>query len=305
MNWFFIALITPVTAAFVNHFDKYLVSRFTKDSSVGVLILFSSLFAVVALPVILVINPDVFSTASFLRSLVLMINGGLLMLAILFYLYALENHEASYIAPMFELIPVFSFFLGFIFLGETLVAKQFIAAGLIILGSIILAVELEGRRSKVKINLILLMSGASLLYALNAVVFKYVSIDQSFTASLFWDMLGKVFFGLLLFVGVKSFRRDFLHLVKSHHYYVIGLNVINEIIGLIGMIAVIYAVLLAPVVLVQVVGSLQTGLVFIFGILITLFFPKFGQESLLFKHLAQKVTGIVIVTIGIYLLELF
>ncbi len=303
MNWFLIALITPATAAFVNHFDKYLISKYTKDSSVGSLILFSSLFAIVTLPFLLIIQPDILSTIPWIKAVVLAVNGGLVMLAILFYLYALEIHEASYIAPMFELIPIFTLVLGFFILGEVIQASQLWSMALIILGSIILSLELDGKKTKVNYKIILLMVGASLLYAVNAIIFKLIAVDQGFVSSLFWDMVGKVMFGVLLFVGIKSFRVDFLKLLRQHRYFVIGLNVVNEIIGLIGMIALVYAVMFAPVVLVQTVGSLQTPLVFIMGIIITLFFPKFGKESTLLKHLAQKFIGIVLVTVGVYLLE--
>lgn len=303
MNWFLIALVTPVTAAFVNHFDKYLISKYTKESSVGSLILFSSLFAIVTLPVLLVIQPDILSTIPWIKALVLAVNGGLVMLAILFYLYALEIHEASYIAPMFELIPILTLILGFIILGEVIQISQLWAMALIILGSIILSLELNGKDTKVNYKIILLMFGASLLYAVNAIIFKLIAVDQGFISSLFWDMLGKVMFGVLLFLGIKSFRVDFLKLLRQHKYFVIGLNVVNEIMGLIGMIALVYAVMFAPVVIVQTVGSLQTPFVFIIGIIITIFFPRFGKESTLLKHLVQKLIGIVLVTVGVYLLE--
>src|SRR6185503_10798773 len=112
MNWFLIALINPVAHAFANHLDKYILSRFLKGGSAGSFILFMSLFAVVALPVILILNPGVFSSITALRAIVLMINGGFLVAAILFYIYALNLDEASFVGPFFQLVPVFGFFLG-------------------------------------------------------------------------------------------------------------------------------------------------------------------------------------------------
>lgn len=305
MNWFLVALVTPISAAFINHFDKYLISRFTKDSSIGSLILFSSLFAVVVPPILLFFDPSILSSVTALRAVALMINGGLIMLAILFYFYALESHEASYIAPMFEFIPVFSLILGYYALGEKLISSQIWAIALIILGSIILSLELQGKKTKIKPKLILLMIASSFLYAINAIIFKFIAVDQGFSSSLFWDMSGKFLFGVIIFLFVKQYRKDFLGLIKSHHYYVIGLNVIGEIISLIGMIALVYAVLLAPVALVQTVGSLQTVFVFILGVIFTLLFPRFSKESMLAKHLTQKIVGIAVITAGVYLLEIF
>lgn len=303
MNWFLIALINPIAHAFVNHFDKYLISRFTKESSVGALILFSSLFAIVALPILLLINPTILSSIALFHAFVLMVNGALLMVAVLFYLYALEHDEASHVVPFFQLVPVLSFGLGYFVLGEVLHKNQLFAAMFIVIGSTILALEMGESKTKLKTKLILLMLGSSLFYAINAVIFKYIAVEQGFTSSLFWDMLGKVLFGVLLFVAIKSYRKDFIGLLKDHHYSIVLLNIINEIIGLAGDIAIVYAVIFAPVALVQSVGGLQPVMVFVFGVILTLLLPKFGTESMLKKHLAQKILGIAVITIGVYLLE--
>ena len=304
MNWFLIALINPIVHAFANHFDKYLITRFIKGGAVGALILFSSLFAIVALPVIWFIHPGVFEAMSPMRAIILMMAGGFMVIAVLFYLYALEFSEASYVAPFFQLIPVFGFILGYFILGEVLSAMQLWAGGLIVLGGIVLSLELAEPKFRIKHKLVFLMIGSSFFYALNAVLFKLIAVSQGFLDSLFWNMLGMVVVGIILFVTVKSYRREFLGLIESNHYSVIGLNALNDLLGLIGEAALVYAVLFAPVALVQAVGGLQPMFVFILGLIITWFFPKFGRESLLFHHLAQKITGIAIISAGVYLLVL-
>ena len=304
MNWFLIALINPVAHAFINHFDKYLISKFIKGGAVGALILFSSLFAVVLLPILLIYDSSILRSITIGNAAILMVNGTFLTLAILLYLYALEDEEASIVAPLFQLIPVFGFIAGYFILGEIITGSEIWAAGLIIAGGTVLSMEFAGRRSKLKWRLILLMLGASMFYAVNAVIFKYIAVDQGFASSLFWDMLGKVLLGVGLFFGVRSYREQFLNLLRSNRYTIIGLNVINEIIGLIGEVAIIFAVLFAPVVLVQSVGGLQPMFVFLFAILFTFLFPKFASESFAKRDLIQKVIGIVIITVGVYLLDL-
>ena len=303
MNWFLIALLNPVLHAFINHFDKYLLSKYIKGGTVGALILFSSLFAVVALPIIYIISPDVLTNVTLTQALILMANGATLTIAILFYLYALDSDEASYVAPFFQLIPIIGFILGYLILGEVLTANQAIAGLTILLGSLLLSLEISGGSTKVKTKLIFLMLGSSFFYAINAVIFKYIAVDLGFTHSLFWDMLGKFLFGALLFLSVKSYREQFINLIKTSRSTVIGLNVINEVIGLIGEFALILAVLYAPVALVQSVGGLQPAFVLILGILLTKFLPKFGTEKLEKRFLIQKIIGIAVITLGVYLLE--
>lgn len=304
MHWFLIALINPLAYAFINHLDKYLINRFTKDSPVGVLILFSSLFAILALPVLFFLDSNVLSAVNFTQALILIVNGAVLTLAIMFYLYALETDEASYVVPFFQLIPIFGFIFGYLILGEVLHTSQWQAALLILVGALILSLELDEQRIRIKSKLVLLMLGSSFFYALNTVVFKFIAIEQGFVVSLFWDMLGKVLLGVILFLVVRSFRTQFIGLIRSHRYTVLGLNAVNEVIGLVAEITSMFAVLLAPVVLVQVVWGTQPMFVFLFGILFTIFSPRFSRESLLRHHLAQKIIGIIIITVGVFILEL-
>lgn len=302
MNWFLIALISPIANAFVNHFDKYLIARFIKGSGVGSLILFSALFSVVLLPILYFINTDLFTGVNLVRAVVLILSGCILTLAILFYLYALQDEEASIIVALSQLVPVFGFIFSYFILGETISNREIIAAGLIIVGGSILSVEYSGWKSQFKWKMALLMIFATYCYALSIVMFKAASLNENFIDSLFWTMLGKVVFGIVLFFGVKHYRYQFLQLLKSNRNAIIGLNVLNEIIGLVAEVSLVFAVLLAPVFLVQSVSGLQPLFVFIFGVVLTLLFPKFVNESLQKKDLIQKILGIIVVTIGVYLL---
>jgi drug/metabolite transporter (DMT)-like permease len=296
MNWFIIALITPITHAASNHIDKHFISKYFRGGQVGSLVLFSALFAVVGLPIILLIDSNVFSISAQDAAL-LMFNGFLLVLAYICYFYALEQDEASLVAPLFQLIPIFGFILGYFFLGESLTRMQLIGSFIVILGAVIISLDLD--TFKVKKMVILLMSGSSILYAINAVLFKFVTADlQRFWPSLFWDFAGKVLFGILIFLFIKSYRRQFVNVLKTNGTWVLSLNVFNEVLAVVGEAALVFAAIIAPVALAQVVSGFQPAFVFLFGILLTLFLPSFGKESLVKKHLVQKVFAIAIIILG-------
>jgi drug/metabolite transporter (DMT)-like permease len=91
----------------------------------------------IQLLILFVIHPSVFHSVSVGQALLLMANGALLVVAIMFYLYALVDEEASYVAPFFQLIPVFGFIFGYMVLGEVLRGSQLAAGGLIVLGGIV------------------------------------------------------------------------------------------------------------------------------------------------------------------------
>jgi hypothetical protein len=93
-------------------------------------------------------------------------------------------------------------------------------------------------------------------------------------------MAGKFIFGFFLILTISAYRTQFFGLLSSSRNAVIGLNVLNETLGLIAEISLVFALLLAPVVLVQSVSSLQPMFVFILGLILTIWFPKFVKESL-------------------------
>jgi uncharacterized membrane protein YdcZ (DUF606 family) len=64
-----------------------------------------------------------------------------------------------------------------------------------------------------------------------------------------------------------------------------------------------YALVLAPLSLVHAIGSTTTLFVFIFGIALTLLFPRLGQESLSRRELLQKGAAAVLVAAGVALVS--
>jgi hypothetical protein len=144
---------------------------------------------------------------------------------------------------------------------------------------------------------------ASFLVALNGLIFKYVAIQENFWTTSFWEYIGFAVLSIIFLVFVKSYREQFLLVIKNNKRVVLGWNTINEVLNIIAKIVMNFATLLAPLALVWVVNGFQPFFVLLFGIIITLFFPHFRKETLLKKHLAQKVIAILIMFAGIYLLN--
>ena len=87
---------------------------------------------------------------------------------------------------------------------------------------------------------------------------------------------------------MPRYRRQFVALFRRNPGAVIGVNAANELINLGAGLGVRYAALLAPVALVSAISSTTTFFVFVFGILLTLFFPRLGREDLSAGNLIQK-----------------
>lgn len=297
MSWFFLALLAPIFYALANHIDKYLLSRYFKAGEVGSLVLFSALFSFFALPIILIIEPAVF-TLDLIKILVLAGNGSLTVFSIILYFYALEKEEASVVVPFYQTIPIFSFFLGYLILGETIRISEIIACFLIISGAMILSLDLKSEKSKIKYNVVFLMLGSSFLLAISGVLFKLIAVDAGFWISIFWEFIGRLAIGILIYLLVKSYREQFLQAMRVNKSSVLALNSLSETLFIAAEGIISFAYLLVPIVFVSTVEALQPFFVLIIGIIITIFFPKFEKETLSRRVIIQKVIAIGLIIAG-------
>lgn len=301
MNWFLISLLPPALWAATNHFDKYLVSKYFKDGGVGALMVFSAIIGVFLLPIIIFIQSQVLHYSN--QSILIAINGFLYLLATLPYFYALQKDEASVCIPLFQMIPVFSFILAYLIIGETLTGHQIIGGLIVIFGAVAITLDLSPEKAKFKKEVFLLMMLSSLLYALNFLFFKYFAIHSDFWFVSFWEYIGFAIFSILIMVFVVPYRNQFVNVFKSNRVEVLGLNGINEVINIIAKASFNFASLLVPITLIWIVDGFQSFFVFLFGVILTIFFPKISKENITIKILIQKVLAILIMFFGVYLIN--
>jgi uncharacterized membrane protein len=299
MPWLLFAILGPLSWAISTHIDKYLVDKYFHDSDTAVLIVFTAVVAVFALPVIGFFEPRVFSL-SLLAMAVMTVSGVLYMGAMLFYLRALQSEEASAVAPFFQLSTIFTFLLAYVFLGEGLGLQQLSGIALIVAGTLIVSANGGAMLQRFNMRLLLLMAAATFIVALSAVLFKYFAIEDSFWGTTFWTFAGEGIFGAGI-VLIPGYYRQFVNLFQRSPGAVLGINAANELINLGGGLGVRFASLLVPVALVSAVSSTTTLFVFAFGLVLTLFFPKFGREDLTAGNLLRKGAAAILVTAGVIL----
>jgi len=300
--WLLLAFCGPVCWAVSTHIDKYLVDRYFHDSDTAVLMLFTAFLGVALLPLIWWIEPALLKP-SLTAIAVMTVSGVLYMGAILFYLRAIQSEEASVVAPLFQASTLFTFLLGYLFLHERLAIAQLLGVGLIICGALSLSFRRGPKAKKFKSSLIALMLGATFVMSLSTVLFKFFAIRDDFWTTTFWTFVGEGLFGVLLLL-MPGYRHQFADMFRQNPGAVIGVNTANEVINLGGGLSVRYASLLAPVALVSAISSTTTFFVFFFGILLTLFFPKFDREDLSAGNLVRKGVGALLITGGVVLIEM-
>ncbi len=201
--------------------------------------------------------------------------------------------------PLYQTIPIFGFILGYFILGETISVTQGVASFVIIAGALILSFEL-GDTVGFKKEIVALMLIASVLYAVNGVIFKLIALDDGFWLSLFWSIVGQVLLGILFLLFVRPYRQQFFAMLKENRLAVLGLNSLSEVLFTVAESVMAFATLLAPVALVLLVDSFQPFFVLVIGVILSLFFPHISKESLHHKHILQKTIGIGLIIVGGY-----
>jgi len=298
MSWIALAFCGPVLWAISTHIDKYLVEKFFKETGVGTLLIFTSLIGLIGLPFIAAFV-DVTSIGT-TGVIVTSITGLLYMVAMFFYLRALQQEEASTIAPLFQTSTLFTYAIAYFVLHETLTLER-IVGGLLVMASALVISYDPGHRHKFKFPVVMLILACTATLAVSSVAFKLFAIRDAFWAVTFWNFAGEAVFGAVM-LAIPYYRHEFMGMFRQHPGAVIGINAANELINLGGGLAARWASLLGPVSLVSAIGGTTSLFVFVFGVLISLFAPRFGREDLSRGSLIQKGIAVVLVAGGVTLI---
>jgi transporter family protein len=299
-TWFYYALAAPIIWAIVNVADNFLVSRFSekeKERSSQGLVLFSSLIGIFIAFLIWFFVKDVWNVSSLDRTL-LILSGFLTIIWITLYFFALEIEETSSVVPWLLVVPIFGYVLGYIFLGEDLTQNQLIGSGITLLGISILSIDFSSEKRRVKTKPIFYMLLAGITIALSGILFKYVTVEGDFWVSSFWEYVGLGMSGVLIYLLMPHYRKSFHLMHKKGGQTIFTINLINEFMSISGNLLSNYALLLAPVTMVYLVGSFQPAIVLFLTILGTKFFPKIVREDISRKVLIPKLVAIAITVLG-------
>ena len=299
MTWLFFAFSGPVLWAISVHFDKYLVDRFFKETNVAVLLLFTAFIGVLMLPFIWYFEPAVLHHDS--GSIALMTLSGILYLsAMLLYLKSLQGEEASVVAPFFQAGPLFGYVLAYLVLGETLTPQQMVGGALVVIGTLFVSLRFGQKAKRFKARLATQMLTCSFVMALSGLIFKAYVLKVEFWTTIFWMFVGEAIVGVALLL-ITPYRRQFIALLHKNMVALLSINGSNEVINLSGSLGNRYALLFAPLSIVQAIGSTTTLFVFAFGVLLSFFFPNLSRENLSTQELVQKGVAAVLVAIGVAL----
>ena len=299
MSWIFFAIAAPFLYAASNFFDKFLIEKKVRDPMI-LAVLGGFLTCLVGF-IVLVFRgfPEIL-----LGQLLYLLAAGMLFeLALVPWYKALSLEDASRVSPLFQAIPMLVLVMSYLFLGERLATGQLLGFIFVLVGGYLLSVKDLGV-GILKIRKALWWSLlSSLLFAVPLVLFKFVSLDLGF-----WDSLAYEFIGggigaiaLLVFFYWRVGFREEVKAIRSKTWLLLGAN---EGIYLVSRLSNFYAISLAAVSLVTVLGGFQPFFMLIFGVILSKWFPSIVKEDIERKTLVLKLAAIVLIFAGVWVINI-
>ena len=301
-----VAVICTILASFLwgitNHIDKFIVSGVNESgSNIKTLLVFLTLVtAIIFSPIWLIINK--FNVGISNISLIcVLIASFIYVLATYFYLIALYKDDALKVVVMFQLTPVFSFILEFIFFKENLTINQIIGSLIIFISAILISFDFDKKEKNNKSFALILMMFSSLFYAIYFFLFDIGIRNSSYNSCVFWYQIGFLILGIILF-SIKSFRKTFIKAIRTNGKVYLSLNLTNELINVVANLLVNFANILIPLALVNVLTGLQGAFAFIIGVIGIKILPKYFKENLSKKVVIQKISCIILSIVGLIIM---
>jgi drug/metabolite transporter (DMT)-like permease len=297
MNWLLPALIAPALYAINIFIDKYVVEHKVKDPS-GVPIYSGITALFIGLVLWLILGMPIMNLNN---TMLLITSGTFAIIALAFYFYALSKSHASYINAVIQMMPVFLLVMALVFLGEKLSSTQIL--GFIVIFAAVIGLSFEWDKAKIKLNkAFFAMLLASLLFATSAVIIKFATGLTDFGTLVIYQSFGLGFGGLLVFILGDRSRRAFLESFRTVGRSTLSVMFFNETLYLASKALTFLAIVLGPVSLVGVLEGTQVFYGLLFGVLLTLMFPKIFHESIIKREIVTKIALSALLFVGVWLI---
>lgn len=299
MSWIFFAIAAPAIYAASSFIDKFLIEKRIRDYVV--LTIYGGVFILLFGSAIFVARN--FPTFDLGQTLLIIAAGAASGLALLPYYKAISIDETSRVIPLFQVVPIFVLILSYLFLGETLTARELFGFWFVLAGGFILSIKRFGKETLELRKSFWWAMFASVLFAVSAVIFRFIVVAQNF-----WDTISYEFIGsgiaVILLPLIPLYRKRLVAETKNVAANVWGIIGFNEAFYLIGRLLGFYAIALAPVALVSVLGSFNPFFALVYGIILSIWFPQILKEDIRKSTIFLKIIAIALIFAGVWFINL-
>jgi len=295
-----LAVVASLLWSITNHTDKFLVNGIDQAaSSIKTLMVFSTLIAgTMAATIWLGLNGWQIPSIDWLSLILIFSSAGAYVVASYLYFRALDGNETSRIVVLYQLIPVFSYILGLIFLHENLNFRQILGSLIILAAAVIISTNFHQKTQQNQRKALIFMLASCFAFAVYYLLFDVAREHSNYNSCAFWYQIGLAVFGIG-FILAPSFRHSFTQAIRKNGKIYVPLNLLNELLNSTAVLMSNYAVIALPLALANVMNGLQPAFTFILGAIGMKLLPKYFQEDLSRSAVVQKVGCIVLIGIGL------
>lgn len=220
--------------------------------------------------------------------------------SIFLYYHSLLLADVTDVIPIFSVAPIFTLFLGAVFLNEKFPWPIYIGITAISVGAMLLGVKAKEKRWTLSMATVLAL-GVALFSAMRSIAVKSPVGDTTVWPFLFWIGFGSLAAAtpmlILYFARVKRYQ-----LTQER----IGMEqfVLADIFDGLGNLAFVLALSLGPASLVAAIASVSPLLTFFVALLFGMLMPSFVHEDLSRSALIKKMLAIFFIMCGTLIIAL-
>ena len=298
MSWFVFALAAQIFYTVSAFIDRFLIEKRVKDA-ISLSVIGGTISFIVGFVILIIRN---FPSFPIEQIILVIIAGALFEISLFPYYKAIAIDDPSRVVPLYQTIPIFVLVLSFVFLGESLSITQLGGFALVLFGGFILSMKKPSLGVFKLRKSFWFMMAATATIAVGLILFKFVVDIQGVWDSLGYEYLGAGLGAFILYFS--PFRQmNFLEAVKGIKRSTVAIISANETLWVLGRFATFFSSSLAPVSLIAVIGGVQPILMFLGGLLISIWLPNIVKEDLSGSAIKTKIIAIILAFLGIWLIN--
>jgi uncharacterized membrane protein len=208
--------------------------------------------------------------------------------------------DASKIASVMRISPVFVIVLSFILLGEVLSYQQYLGALLLVASALIVSYQKVKKKLHLSKGITLILFYA-LGLAIMGIFTKYVLGSIDYWSFFFWNLVGNML-GCIVLILMPNIRKRLKKDVSNMDRRLFLTVLFVDLIAWSGYLFYYIATSISYVSLISAIGSIQPMIVFIFTLIITIHKPQILKEEISGKSILLKSLAVILIFIGSYLI---
>lgn len=294
MHWLWIVITGHILTSVSIVLSKALLSRAFNNP-------FVFIFYVGILSILVVfLIPFGFELPSVYTIMFNLATGAIFVLALGMFYVALQNSEASRMAPFIgAVIPVLLLFFELQVLHISLSKQHLIAFIILLFGSLLITLDFNKKTAIPKKIWFYGMLSAG-LFAISFAMTKTAFIHQPFLSAFIWMRFGSVLIVLpLLFT---RHRLEIIEAIRELKGKSGIMYLLTQLFGSLGFVFINYGIALASVALVNALQGVQYIFLLLLAVAVSKKYPELMKENVAPKTMALKFFAILIIMGGIYLI---